>query len=708
MSAVQAHFGLVRRYLTGEFIPNALQALPEVGVDPDILRLPNKVGLDIETYGILKTHEQTVFHPVQSKVVDGIDFKDQIVTVCFGFEENGHKRTCLYVWENESHRQMVAKWFAKIVREKIIVSGHNVKFDLLYLSYADPTLNYWISPQWLKVDDTMILSFLFDDQQPEKGLKQLSTLYGIAEYGDLTKIYDENRAEDAYDPKLHKLNCLDVASHLTIHDELLKMIENRYGKKSPKLAQASADMRNQVIWCCLEMERVGCAMDRGKLQAYHDEAELVCAYEENLLRTAGIIPEGKGSDKSKRELMGQALMECGLLGDKRVEMTPKAKKLSYGLVNINLILEYLDKANFLYRIIESFKKFGEWEDIIDKYTFPLLYNKKKGLVIEDGNRKTDDSAGRVLLPAGVLHSVGVAYPSWYPVPSYIDKNDAGKGKAGGTKQGRITCQRPPLQTGPERIYGAITTRFNPGILRSYDFDAIEIRIAALLSGDSLMLEWFQKGLKPHIETLKQVFPELDLTGKSVGEIKGMLEYKSCKAVNFLVMYKGGENVLQETVLKDTGTLLDIEFCHNVIVKWYRLHPVFKEWQEKLVDEVGRKGYLEVLTGWGRTFTSDPTAIASQINDICNFKIQTLGSGQIPESSQFKILLGLREKNLRSIIPLNTYDSLLIDGPPDELEEVDAIVADAIKHPPLYELLCKETNRYIPLEYERKEICRYGC
>ena len=268
VSAVQAHFGLVRRYLTGEFIPNILQALPEVGVDSDTLQLPNKVGLDIETYGILKTHEQTVFHPIQSKVVDGVDFKDQIVTVCFGFEENGHKRTCLYVWENESHRQMVAKWFAKIVREKIIISGHNVKFDLLYLSYADPSLNYWISPRWLKIDDTMVLSFLFDDQQPEKGLKQLSTLYGIAEYGDLTKIYDENRAEDAYDPKLHKLNCLDVASHLTIHDELLKMIENRYGKKSPKLTQASADMRNQVIWCCLEMERVGCAMDRGKLQAY--------------------------------------------------------------------------------------------------------------------------------------------------------------------------------------------------------------------------------------------------------------------------------------------------------------------------------------------------------------------------------------------------------------------------------------------------------
>ena len=701
VSSVQAHFALVTRYLKGEFIPNTLQALPEIGVDPDTLQLPNKVGVDIETYGIIRGKEQTVFHPVQSKYVDGIDFKDQIVTVCLGFEENGHKRTFLYVWENAQHRQYVEQWFAQIVRKGIIISGHNIKFDLLYLSFADSILNYWISPQWLKVDDTMILSFLYSDQQPEKGLKQLTTLYGIAEYGDLKKIYEENPAEDAYDPRLHKLNCLDVACHLVVGEELLKMIADKYGKDSLKLSEASADMRNVVIWCCLEMERVGCAMDRNLLQDKHEEAEWICAGCENFLRSHGVIPEGTGSDKSKRELIGQGIEACGLLGDGRVEFTPKVRKLAFGQVNTNLVLDYLPKEHTLRPVVETFRKLEEWSKIIETYTGPLLHNKKKGLV-------KDDAIGRVFSGKGVQRAVGIAYPSWYPVPSYSGKDGGGKEKTGGTIQGRITCKRPPLQTAPESIYNAITTRFNPGILRSYDFDAIEIRIAALLSGDPLMLEWFRTGKKPHIETLKHVFPEIDLTGLPAAKIKEMVEYKSCKAVNFLVMYKGGAEVLQETVYKDTGTMLDIRFCADIITKWYRLHPVFQDWQGRLVAEAGRKGYLEVATGWSRTFTTDYSAIGFAINDICNFKIQTLGSGQIPQSSQFEILLRLRERNLKTIIPLNIYDSIMLDGPPEEVEEVDAIVEKALTRPPLIAIIEQEVGRSVPITFDRKELCRYGC
>lgn len=709
--AVQAHFELVSRYLRGEFIPNKLQALPEVGTDPDTLELPDRVGLDIETYGILKGKTQTVFHPVQSKVVDGIDFKDQIVTVSLGYNENGHKRTHLYVWENETHRKYVCQWFAKIVRQKAILSGQNIKFDLLYLAYADPLLGYWISPQWLRVDDTMILSFLYNDQQPEKGLKELTTLYGIVDYGDLKKIYEENPAETPYDPRLHKLNCLDVAAHLTLDEELQVMIRDRYGEKSPKLSKTSADMRNAVVWCCLEMERVGCAMDRNKLQEYHEEAEWICAECENYLRNHGVIPEGTGSDKSKRELIAQGLGAANLLGDKRIEFTPKAKKLAFGQNNTNLILEYLAKDSLLRPTIETFKRLEEWSKVIETYTGPLLDSKKKGMVIDDelrfGNTTTTDSAGQVVRAKRNGRAIGITFPSWYPVPSYSGKDaNATEAKGiGGTKQGRITCKRPPLQTAPERIYNCITTRFNPGILRSYDFSQIELRIAALLSGDSLLLDAYQTGKDLHTETAKMIFPSLSKTKE---EWKASEERFLAKTVNFLVLYRGGAKALQDTLMHDSGVALDENACADIITKWYTMHPRFQQWQGELVAEVGRTGYLEVLTGWSRSFTADHTAIGFSINDICNFKIQTLGSGQIPQSSQFEILLRLRERNLRSIIPLNVYDSILIDGPPEELKEVDGIVEKALLNPPLYGILCDMVGRSVPLGFDRKEMCRYGC
>jgi len=702
--AVQAHFNLVSRYLKGEFIPNKLQALPEIGTDPDTLQLPNRIGLDIETYGILKNREQTVFHPVQSKYVDGVDFKDQIVTVAIGYIENGRKRTHQYIWENPEHRKFIAKWFEKIVKSKAIVLGQNIKFDMLYLSYADATLQYWISPQWLKLDDTMIKSFLYNDQQPEKGLKELTTLYGIADYGDLKKLYDENRAEDAYDPRLHKLNSLDVAADLTLDEELDKMILTKYGKKTPKLTQASADMRNAVIWCCLEMERVGCAMDRNILQAKHEEAEWVCAGCENLLRDKGVIPEGKGSDSSKRELIGAGIQASGLEGDRRVEFTPKTRKLAFGQVNTNLVLEYMPDDHLLRPVIETFRKLEEWSKVIETYTGPLLHNKKKGLVINDTNGKTNNGTGRILLCKGIERSVGVAYPSWYPVPSYSGKNEGGQEKTGGTIQARITCKRPPLQTAPADIYNAITTRFSPGVLRCYDFSQIEIRVAALLSGDPILLHAYQNGIDVHTQTARVLFPDLVRTD---AEWKGTEERQLGKTINFLVLYKGGAEALQGTALKDLKLSLDIGFCADLIQKWWRSHPVLAMWQDRLVDFVKLKGYLELPTGWSRTFTTDPAAISFAVNEICNFPIQATAA-QLAESSQFEILLRLRERNLRTIIPLQTYDSVLLDGPPDEVDEVDAIVEKALKRPPLLGIIEQACGRSVPIEFERKEICRYGC
>ncbi len=51
-----------------------------------------------------------------------------------------------------------------------------------YLSSAGKELRYWIDPRRLRVDDTMILSFLLYEQQPEEGLKELATLFGISDY----------------------------------------------------------------------------------------------------------------------------------------------------------------------------------------------------------------------------------------------------------------------------------------------------------------------------------------------------------------------------------------------------------------------------------------------------------------------------------------------------------------------------------------------
>ena len=85
--AVEAHFVLLRRYLEGKFIPNEEIEEPELGVPllPWLLSGSGVVSCDIETYGILEGVEQTVFNPIKSKYIDGVDFCDQVVCVNFSF-----------------------------------------------------------------------------------------------------------------------------------------------------------------------------------------------------------------------------------------------------------------------------------------------------------------------------------------------------------------------------------------------------------------------------------------------------------------------------------------------------------------------------------------------------------------------------------------------------------------------------------------------
>jgi len=689
ITSVEAHFVLLARYLKGEFIPNEIQVIPEIGTDPGKLKLPSQVCVDIETYGILKGKHQTVFTPIQSKLLDGIEYDKQVITVSIGYRENGNKRTHLYIFEDRIHRQRLEEWFKRIVKEKITLLGQNIKFDLLYLASADKGINYWIDPRWLRLDDTLLLGALLYEQQPEKGMKEVALLFGIADYGQLKVTAKTANAESAYDPNLHYYNCFDVAVTLTLYDELLARIEKRYGKKSNKFSPACADMRNAVLWDTIELERAGGAFSIPRLKEEHNNATAICVKCINRLTSAGIIPHGKGSDRSLREFITQGIRESNLFEDPRVQFTKKKKEISIGKENTNLLLEYIPTESPLYPLLKDFKTFTENSKIVNTYTQPLLENKEKGIVgIKDNGR------------------IGMVYPTWYPVPGYHSKEAGEKEKMGGTIQARITCQRPPLQTLPPVIFGCQTTRFKPGILVEYDMSQSHLRMAALLSGDPLLMGAYEKGLDLHDETTRLIYPNIDAILAPRGEtLKDSKERQLCKSINFLVLFRGGAKALQDTARADLGLMLEQEFCDRLIKQWYRDHITFKLWQDSLLDTAATQGYLEVPTGWSRTFAFGYDGIVAYSNEICNFPIQTLDA-QVTESAHFQILQRIRECGLQSVISLQRYDSLVVDMPQREETKVDKIVGEALTRPPILAIIEKSVTRSVPWLYSRKVLDAY--
>ena len=679
--AVEAHFVLLRRYLEGKFIPNETIEEPELGI-PVPKNLPRVVSCDIETYGILEGVEQTVFNPIKSKYIDGVDFKDQVVCVNFSWRDfDGQIHSAEYVFSDPNHLQIIRQWFQEICRRKITLTGQNIKFDLMYLASTDTELRYWIDPRRLTVDDTLILSFLLYEQQPEKGLKELSMLFGISDYSKMKVTGKSGIAKSCWDKELHKYNGVDGVTTLKLREEMLRRMADRYGADSEKLSEECAWMRNAIVWDTFDLDMNGSSLNISKLEKFHTEEQGHCQY---LLEYTeawhGIKLAGKGSDKPLRSFFLECIEEADLLGDSRVTYTDKTKNISIGVENANLLKKHLPKGESL-DIISNFQEYKERSKIVNTYTRPLLENPRRGIVRRMGN-------------------VGMVYPSWYPIPSYFERGGSSDDKVGGQTQGRFSCKKPARQTEPHSIRDCSTSRWNGGKLAEYDYNQDHIRMAALLSGDPLLMDIYLNptGRSVHTETAVTIFPDADPTDPGW---KKTDMYQVGKDLNFLVLFKGGPGGFQSLVLKESGIEITLEFCAHAIKTWYEIHPVYKEWQDGLIDLAAKQGYLVLPTGWSRTFGLGPSGVANYTGEICNFMHQT-PCAQLLQSAHYQIIQEFRDLHLKTLICLQIYDAVFADIYPGEEAVVDEIIIRNMEHAPVLDIFYEWVDRYVPWVVEKKE------
>ena len=319
-------------------------------------------------------------------------------------------------------------------------------------------------------------------------------------------------------------------------------------------------------------------------------------------------------------------------------------------------------------------------------------------------RNTYTNKLRIKPREGIFHKegrLGWMAAIWHPIPSVFDKG-RGKEKGGGTIQARITGRKPPVQTLPKPVENCLRSRFPAGTLRSYDFSQIELRTAALLSGCPVLMKVYQtNGKSIHLDTLYMLYP--DWVNMDVKEAKTKREYVMAKSLNFLVLYRGGAGAFQATARSDCGLDVDIETAANHIRTWYAAHPAFKAWQDRLIETVSLQGFLELPTGWSRSFGKGRANAMGAVNEICNFPIQTIGSGQIPLSAQFAMLCEFKRRKMKAVICCNNYDSITVDTPYSETAAVDEIGDRILPHPPIMKLLEDKLGRTIPIEYERKVV-----
>ena len=683
VSAVEAHFNLVRRYLTGDMTPQKVKIEPLRAEAPPA-ELPYRLSLDIETYGILEGKEQTVFHPIKSKHIDNIPLGEQIETVSIGYlDEQGNPVTYIFQPKIAREYTLLKRWLTKIIEEEAVIVGQNVKFDILYLRYNYGELAYLLTPDKVTLDDTLLLGFLLYDQSPERGLKETALLRGYTGYNEDAVTGKSGNAKSYSDPDLHYYNCKDSGYTILIDKDCQEDIARKYGKDTPKLSIACAALRNDIIWDTIELEKNGCCLNTDKLSILEKECTAECEETAKELLAEDIIVAGEGSDKSLREFVQKAADACGLLGDKRFKFTKKDHRVSSGKENLALLKQYLTDEG-LTKSLDNVLRFRQSRDIMSRYTRPLQNEPRKGIVLCANG------------------SGGIVYPSWYPMPGYHSRGGSQDAQQGGTIQARFSAQKPSVPTFPPRVKKCMTCR-RPGFkLIEYDLGQIELRMASLLSGDPFMMDDYLNGRDRHAATTKDVlYPGSAETDEDWNDKRQL-----GKKLNFLVLYRGGAKRFREVAMAEEGLQLTYDFCKSAIDRFYRKHSVLWRWQEGLIEEAAKKGYLELPTGWSRTFGLGSQGVSAYMNEICNCPVQTL-SAQLLQSGMFRILQSLYRRLAATIIVSYAYDSLYMEVANEEEEWVDEEVSKWLTRPPILSTIEDAVGRSIPITYNKEIIYSDG-
>ncbi len=165
----------------------------------------------------------------------------------------------------------------------------------------------------------------------------------------------------------------------------------------------------------------------------------------------------------------------------------------------------------------------------------------------------------------------------------------------GTSTGRLASQNPNLQNIPIKsdLGKAVRKAFvapEGSFLASFDYSQIELKIAAILSGDKKLIEAFKNGADIHNAVAAEIF--------EVNPDKVDYEMRrKAKVINFGILYGMGVNALRLNL----GNDISVKEAREFLNKYFEKYSGLAKWIDKTKAEASRKGYTETLFGRRRYF-----------------------------------------------------------------------------------------------------------
>lgn len=230
-------------------------------------------------------------------------------------------------------------------------------------------------------------------------------------------------------------------------------------------------------------------------------------------------------------------------------------------------------------------------------------------------------------------------------------------------------QRTPIRTGDgKRIREAFIPR-DGWVFVSADWSQIELRVLAHFSKDPMLVSAFRERIDLHRQTASRIFDvppdEVSAEQRNVG-----------KTVNFATIYGQGATALGQQIgvpRKEAKAMID---------RYFDVYSGVREWLDRTIADAtlsgsvttlhGRRRYIPELKsnnwrdkGYGERIAAN-TPIQGSAADIC-------------KTAMMMIHQRFDEAGLAAKMMVQIHDELLFECPPDELEQVTAIVRDCMEN-----------------------------
>ncbi len=502
-------------------------------------------------------------------------------------------------------------------------TGQNLKYDILVLK------NYGVELQPVEFD-TMLASYVLDPES-RHNLDDMAALH----LGRQTVKYDElvgtsKSAIGIFELEPQKLSdyaCQDADIALKLRGELATKLE-----ATPELLEVCRTLEFPLVRVLAEMEYQGVSIDTEHLTklAIKVTGELT-SLTEKIYESAG---EEFNIDSPKQ--LSHILFEVLELPAK------KATKTGYS-TNVQV----LEELSPLHPIASDLLEYRSLQKLKGTYieALPKIINPLTGRVHTSFNQSI-------------------------------------------TATGRLSSSNPNLQNIPIRtaLGKEIRRAFIPSnpdnLLLSADYSQIELRIAAELSGDPMLIEAFRNREDIHAATARVIFDTDELTRDM---------RRKAKEVNFGVLYG-----IQPFGLSRRLGIPQKE-AKEIIDTYMAKYPGMFSSLQSTVEEARERGYVTTLMGRRRyvpNLNSRNANIRKAAERVTmNTPIQGTAA-DIIKYAMCTISRRMKEERLQSVMLLQVHDELLFETPPDEQEKLTKLVEEC-----MVDAASKCGVRTVPVEVE---------